>query len=72
MLKWSVAGIATVVGAFLLLDRGDKKAALGVGPDGANVVKGAKHKVGKQDVKAGSKADYQQVYNAIAGLLEKV
>lgn len=72
MLGWSVAGIASATAAFLFLNRDDKKLALGVGPEGVNTIRGAKHRVGKTEVKSGSQADYQQVYNAIAGLLDKV
>lgn len=78
MLGWSVVGIVAATGAFLYLGREDKKTALGVGtPDGPSKTKGAKHKAGSSgasasDLVAGTKADYQKVYNAIADRLEQV
>ncbi|CAO1639025.1 unnamed protein product [Sympodiomycopsis kandeliae] len=70
MLLFSVAGIATATAAFLLLNREDKKAVVGVGKDGAHKLKGSKHKTEAGFI-LGDKSDYQAVYNAIAEKLEK-
>lgn len=76
MLFGSVAVLAAAGGAFLLFGKDDKLAALGVGKDGANKLKGSGS--GKNGVVGGagytglaaSKDDYQKVYNAIADKLE--
>lgn len=82
MLGWSAAGLAAASVAFLLLNRETKKSVIGVGPDADNKLKGSKAKVaGANGASAAaaagisepaSKADYQQVYNAIAARLEEV
>lgn len=86
MLFYSAAALVAASAAFLMLGREEKKATVGVGLGAGedNKLKGSKHRalsgganasaVGIQSdgTKAGSMADYQKVYNAIAEKLEKV
>lgn len=71
MLLWSIAGIVVATASFMILSKDDKKAVVGVGKDGANKLSGSKHKV-EAGLTIADKADYQQVYNAIASKLDKV
>lgn len=76
VLVTSVAIAVAAGGAFLFFSQDDKKAALGVGPDGANKLSGSKDgRAATREANGGqvgshSKKDYQQVYNAIASELE--